>query len=87
MNDDQPGEFYRTVKTIATVGYSTQPARPAYYVPEYLSLMGYHVIPVNPTIQEGLGQKSLLRRSLWRRRFAARCERDRIGPSLYFEGI
>ncbi len=58
MNDDELRELYQTIKTIATVGYSTEPSKPAYYVPEYLSLIGYHVIPVNPAIQEGLGHKA-----------------------------
>jgi predicted CoA-binding protein len=58
MNDAQLKEMYQTIRTIATVGFSTNPARPGYYVPEYLTLKGYRVIPVNPMIQEGLGQKA-----------------------------
>lgn len=50
--------MYQTVRTIATVGFSTNPERPGYYVPEYLISKGYHVIPVNPMIQEVLGQKA-----------------------------
>ena len=58
MNDAQLKEMYQTIHTIATVGFSTNPAKPGYYVPEYLMLKGYRIIPVNPTIQEGLGQKA-----------------------------
>ena len=58
MNDTQLKEIFQTARTIATVGFSTNPARPGYYVPEYLMLQGYRVIPVNPTIQEVLGQKA-----------------------------
>ncbi len=50
--------MFQTVRTIATVGFSTNPSRPGYYVPEYLMLKGYRVIPVNPTIQDALGQKA-----------------------------
>ncbi|MCC5991422.1 MAG: CoA-binding protein [Rhodobacteraceae bacterium] len=35
-------------KVIAIVGISTNPVRPSYFVGRYLSLKGYHVIPVNP---------------------------------------
>jgi len=37
-----------TVKTVAIVGISTNPARPSYFVGRYLGLKGYTVIPINP---------------------------------------
>ena len=58
MNDTQMREMFQTARTIAVVGLSTNPARPGFYVPEYLMLKGYRVIPVNPTIEEALGQKA-----------------------------
>jgi predicted CoA-binding protein len=58
MTDPEMKEMFQAVRTIATVGFSTNPARPGYYVPEYLMLKGYRVIPVNPTIQDALGQKA-----------------------------
>ena len=34
--------------TIAVLGASTTPHRPAFYVPDYLHAHGYRVLPVNP---------------------------------------
>ncbi len=50
-------KILRTARTIATVGYSTDPAKPAHYVPAYLVSQGYRVIPVNPRVAEALGEK------------------------------
>jgi len=58
MNDTQMRELFQTVRTIATVGYSTNPERPGSYVPEYLMRKGYRVIPVNPMLQDALGEKA-----------------------------
>ena len=35
--------------TVAVLGASTTPHRPAFYVPDYLHAHGYRVLPVNPT--------------------------------------
>lgn len=45
-------------KTIAVVGISANPARPSYEVAEYLQKQGYHIIPVNPSLEHVLGEKS-----------------------------
>ena len=45
-------------KTIAVVGLSPNPDRPSHYVAKYLQEQGYRVIPVNPLIDEALGEKS-----------------------------
>ena len=45
-------------KTVAVVGFSSKMDRPAYSVPEYLSRKGYRIIPVNPMLTEGLGEKA-----------------------------
>ncbi len=50
-------KILRTARTIATVGYSTDPAKPAHTVPAYLVSQGYRVIPVNPRVAEALGEK------------------------------
>jgi signal transduction histidine kinase/predicted CoA-binding protein len=46
------------VHTIAVVGLSGKPDRPAYQVPAYLKDHGYRIIPVNPTLTEALGEKA-----------------------------
>jgi predicted CoA-binding protein len=44
--------------TVAVVGASPNRERPSYRVVKYLAKHGYHVIPVNPTVQEILGMTS-----------------------------
>lgn len=58
MNDSQLRQILSGSHTIATVGFSSNPDRAGYYVPEYLLEQGYHVIPVNPTLKNVLGQKA-----------------------------
>lgn len=41
-------EILAGAKTIAVLGASTKPERPAHYVPAYLHAKGYRIIPVNP---------------------------------------
>jgi predicted CoA-binding protein len=43
-------------KTIAVVGLSDRPDRPAHSVPAYLQQQGYRIIPVNPRLREALGE-------------------------------
>lgn len=44
--------------TVAVVGMSNKVYRPSYFVGKYLVDHGYTMIPVNPTFDEVLGQKS-----------------------------
>jgi len=46
------------VKTIAVVGLSRRKTRAGYYVPAYMQSAGYRIIPVNPYLDEALGEKA-----------------------------
>jgi predicted CoA-binding protein len=45
-------------KAIAVVGLSNSPLRPSHGVSAYMQTHGYRIIPVNPKIQDSLGEKS-----------------------------
>jgi len=45
-------------KTIAVVGLSNSPLRPSHGVAAYMQIHRYRIIPVNPMIEEALGEKS-----------------------------
>ncbi|MBI4340078.1 MAG: CoA-binding protein [Chloroflexi bacterium] len=45
-------------KVIAVVGLSPNPDRDSHRVAKYLQSVGYKIIPVNPTVDEVLGEKS-----------------------------
>ena len=51
-------EVLRRAHTIAVVGLSDNPLRPSHGVAAYMQTQGYHIIPVNPAIDEALGEKS-----------------------------
>lgn len=51
-------EILGATHTIAVVGLSSKSSRPGYYVPRYLQQQGYRVIPVNPELDEALGERS-----------------------------
>jgi predicted CoA-binding protein len=51
-------ELLQRSKTIAVVGLSNSPLRPSHGVSAYMQTHGYRIIPVNPTIQISLGEKS-----------------------------
>ena len=51
-------EQLRESKTIAVVGLSNNPERDSFRVASYLQSQGYRIIPVNPVIEEALGEKS-----------------------------
>jgi predicted CoA-binding protein len=45
-------------RTIAVVGFSSDPSKAGHYVPAYLQEQGYRIIPVNPNLDQALGEKS-----------------------------
>ena len=55
---DLVDEQLRNSKTIAVVGLSDNPDRDSHRVSKYMQAQGYRIIPVNPMIQEALGEKS-----------------------------
>lgn len=57
-NPDSIRRLLEAVKTIAVVGLSADPSRAGHYVPAYLQKQGYRIIPVNPYLEEGLGEKA-----------------------------
>ena len=55
---DLVDEQLRNSKTIAVVGLSNNPERDSYRVSRYMQSQGYRIIPVNPMIDEALGERS-----------------------------
>jgi predicted CoA-binding protein len=51
-------DIFREARTIAVVGLSPNPERPSHRVARYLQEQGYRIIPVNPTVDSVLGEKS-----------------------------
>jgi len=49
-------DILKRAKNIAVVGLSNSPLRPSHGVAAYLQTQGYHIIPVNPQIEEALGE-------------------------------
>jgi predicted CoA-binding protein len=50
--------IFRQTRTIAVVGLSPNPDRPSHGVAAYLQAAGYRIIPVNPTVDSVLGERS-----------------------------
>ena len=57
-NADPIRDLLARAKTIAVVGLSDSPLRPSHGVSAYMQMQGYRIIPVNPKVEEALGEKS-----------------------------
>ena len=58
MSENTIDEILRQTNSIAVVGFSRRESRAGYYVPAYLQRQGYRIIPVNPAVEEGLGERA-----------------------------
>ena len=58
MSDEELRAMLEGVSTIAVVGIIGQSSRSEYTVPAYLQEHGYRIIPINPDLDEVLGEKA-----------------------------
>ncbi|WP_121661559.1 CoA-binding protein [Metabacillus litoralis] len=56
---DEIGQILKNSKKIAVVGLSDNPERTSYMVSKAMQDAGYEIIPVNPGVDEVLGQKAV----------------------------
>lgn len=49
---------WEKLRNIAVVGLSDNPDRPSYRVAKYMQECGFKIIPVNPAVEEVLGERS-----------------------------
>ena len=54
---DEVEEQLRGSHIVAVVGLSPNPGRPSHGVAKYMQDQGYRIIPVNPMVEEVLGEK------------------------------
>ncbi|HTZ94928.1 MAG TPA: CoA-binding protein [Terriglobales bacterium] len=55
---DPISDLLKRAKTIAVVGLSDSPLRPSHGVAAYMQTHGYRIIPVNPQVDEVLGEQA-----------------------------
>lgn len=58
IETDEELQEILSLETIAVIGCSTSPEKPAHEIPAYLIEQGYDVIPVNPFADEIFGLKA-----------------------------
>ena len=51
-------DLLKRSRTIAVVGLSDNPLRPSHGVSAYMQSQGYRIVPVNPRIEECLGERA-----------------------------
>jgi predicted CoA-binding protein len=59
MTEDPVQQLLENSRTIAVVGLSPNRSRASFGVAQYLQSAGYRIIPVNPNVEEVLGEKAL----------------------------
>ena len=57
-DDNELKQILKTIRTVASVGVSSNEEKPSYWIFNYLVDHGYQMIPVNPTVPEIQGRKS-----------------------------
>ncbi|QHS22363.1 CoA-binding protein [Virgibacillus sp. MSP4-1] len=57
-DQDKIKEILEEAKTIAVVGLSDNPERTSYQISKIMQENGYRIIPVNPKVNEVLGEKA-----------------------------
>jgi predicted CoA-binding protein len=55
--EDQIKDILEKYRTVAVVGLSRDPSKDSYAVAQFLKTQGWRIIPVNPFIDEVLGEK------------------------------
>lgn len=58
MSQEEIKSLLESYRNVAVVGLSSNPDKASYQVAKYLQSVGYHIIPVNPFVDEVLGEKS-----------------------------
>ena len=58
MSQEEIRSVLESQRSVAVVGLSRNPAKASYRVAQYLQSVGYRIIPVNPFVDEVLGEKS-----------------------------
>lgn len=58
MSDELMRTAFRTAKTIAVVGLSDKTHRASYRIAQYLQQQGYRIVPVNPNVDQVLGEQA-----------------------------
>lgn len=57
-DDEEIKEILKTSRIVAVIGIKNKETQPAYFVPKYLKEKGYKIIPINPRLDEVLGEKA-----------------------------
>jgi uncharacterized protein len=55
---DMLGDPPSQQRIIAVIGLADDPNKPSNYVPAYMQKQGYRILPINPTVETVLGEKS-----------------------------